>query len=362
MSSKAKTVFVGMSGGVDSSVAAALLKKEGHAVVGVFIKAWEPPGYKCTWREDRRDAMRVAAVLDIPFITLDLEEEYKKSVVDYMISEYQAGRTPNPDVMCNQSVKFGAFYEKARAAGADFVATGHYAQMAHGGGQALLKEAKDKAKDQSYFLWTMKKETAEHVLLPIGPYQKPDVRKMAEKFKLPNFAKKDSQGLCFLGQFDVKEFLKSYIKTEEGKVVNELGEIIGHHDGAFFYTIGERHGFEVTKKTPNEKPYYIVTKNSENNTLTVSTDPSAYAAVHNLQSVILEQTNWLAGEKPDPNKTYKARVRYHQEAQACTIDYTDNVTTIRFESPQTILATGQSLVLYNDDICLGGGVIATAGN
>ncbi|HYC83407.1 MAG TPA: tRNA 2-thiouridine(34) synthase MnmA, partial [Candidatus Paceibacterota bacterium] len=240
MSSKSQTVFVGMSGGVDSSVTAALLKKEGYDVVGVFIKAWEPAGYKCTWREDRRDAMRVAAVLEVPFVTLDLEEEYKESVVDYMIGEYRAGRTPNPDVMCNQSVKFGAFYRKAREAGADWVATGHYAQMERSEGKATLKEGADKAKDQSYFLWTMKKEVAEHVLLPIGPYQKPEVRKLAEKFKLPNFAKKDSQGLCFLGHIDVKEFLKAYIDTEEGKVLNEKGEAIGRHDGAFFFTIGER--------------------------------------------------------------------------------------------------------------------------
>src|SRR3989344_3453407 len=230
-----KKVYVGLSGGVDSAVSAALLKKEGHEVTGVFIKAWTPPGFPCSWKDDRRSAMRAAAVLDIPFITLDLEKEYKRDVVDYMIREYKLGRTPNPDVMCNKEIKFGAFLKFALAEGADFVATGHYAQKVVSSKQSVVRKEKDSKtlmlnadylllegadpdKDQSYFLWTLTQNQLKHILFPVGHLQKEAVRKLDEKFNLPQATRKDSQGLCFLGKIDMKEFLKEHIKTKKGKV------------------------------------------------------------------------------------------------------------------------------------------------
>ncbi len=346
-------VFVGMSGGVDSSVAAALLKKEGYNVVGVFIKVWEPGGYVCTWRDDRRDAMRVAALLEIPFITLDLEEEYKQGVVDYMIREYQLGRTPNPDVMCNKEVKFGAFYKKAREMGADFVATGHYAQVEDG----KLLESNDKAKDQTYFLWTLPLETLEHTLFPIGGFKKDEVRKLAKKFKLPNALKKDSQGLCFIGKFDVKEFLKRYIKEKTGNVINETGKIVGNHDGVFFYTIGERHGFSVEQMGPENKPFYVVGKNIEKNELVVSNKSPEDRA--NVLSLKLESVNWNQGDILASDREYTCQYRYHGEKIACTIKNDASNIVVTFKESQATIATGQSVVFYDGSVCLGGGIIAS---
>jgi tRNA-specific 2-thiouridylase len=202
-----KTVFVGVSGGVDSSVSAALLKDAGYTVVGVFIRTWTPDFIECTWREERRDAMRVCAHLGIPFLECDAEEAYKKGVADYMIEEYKKGNTPNPDVMCNREVKFGVFWEFAKAHEADFIATGHYALN-----QYQLERSKDTAKDQTYFLWTLTQDDLEHTLFPIGHLEKKEVRKLAEKYKLPTATKKDSQGVCFLGPLDMKDFLKHYIE------------------------------------------------------------------------------------------------------------------------------------------------------
>ena len=257
---KKKIVFIGLSGGVDSAVGAALLKQSGFEIVGVFIKTWHPDFLVCNEEEERHDAMRVAAHLDIPFLTFNFEDIYKKEVADYMISEYKIGKTPNPDVVCNKEIKFGAFLKKAISMGADFVATGHYAQTSeaeivfsqvlgspslaqpdHSKKQFLLRRGKDPSKDQSYFLWTLRQEQLERILFPVGHLKKTEVRKLAKKFNLPVRDKKDSQGICFLGDIDLKEFLKHYIKEKRGKVINTSGEEIGYHDGVFFHTLGERH-------------------------------------------------------------------------------------------------------------------------
>lgn len=346
---KNKKVFVGMSGGVDSSVSAALLKKAGYDVTGVFIRVWEPEGIKCIWREDRRDAMRVAALLDIPFKTIDLSEEYKREVVDYMVREYKAGRTPNPDVMCNKAIKFGAFYNWAIDQGSDFVATGHYAQAADG----KLLMAVDQNKDQTYFIWNLTKEQLEHVLFPIGGYEKSTVRKLAEKFKLPTAQKKDSQGLCFIGKLDFSEFLKNFIEEKRGDVLNSEGEVIGHHDGATFLTIGQRHGFTIAAKTPNDQPFYIIDKNIGHNTITVSTEALKNTGARGQISV--SNLN-LTG---DPQSGLKCRVRYRQELVNCEIkdlNIKDKKATILFTEPQTA-TPGQSIVFYQGSFCLGGAVI-----
>ena len=448
-------VFVGMSGGVDSSVSAALLKAAGYDITGVFIKVWQPDWMDCNWREDRLDAMRVAAALDIPFITLDLEKEYKREVVDYMITEYKAGRTPNPDVMCNKSVKFGAFYDYAIKNGADFVATGHYAKIvasgkrseARAGGcsqvasenkeqrtksknkdkkeenrkieienmssamigyrsknkeiesganqeiqeiegdlrgeeplEALppkeahflsgkwpekkdtlycLAAGSDSNKDQSYFLWNIRQEQLSHILFPIGEIEKPEVRKLAKKFKLPNADKKDSQGLCFIGKVDIKEFLSHYMEPKKGEVLDERGKIIGHHDGAFFLTIGERHGFVIDAKTPNDQPYFIISKDIENNTITVSNKDKQGLLAEAKTSVSLEKTNWMSGV-PEIGKKYSVRARYRQPLLPLvftSIKEKEGTAEIEFDKPQNSLTPGQSLVVYDGEACLGGGVI-----
>lgn len=349
MKSQGKKVFVGMSGGVDSSVSAALLKKAGYDVTGVFIKVWQPDWFKCTWREDRQDAMRVAAQLEIPFITLDLEKEYKREVVDYMIAEYKAGRTPNPDVMCNRYVKFGGFYNWAVKQGADFVATGHYARIENG----KLMMGDDQNKDQTYFLWTLTKEQLEHTLFPVGNIEKPEVRKLAKKFKLFTADKKDSQGLCFIGKIDVKEFLSHYISEKRGDVLSADGKIIGYHDGAFFYTIGERHGFTITKKTPHDEPYYVFAKDIEKNTISVSPKTPEGELPNGRTTLPLREVNWIGGQAP-VGKKLMARSRYREALQEVTIN---NENFVTFSKPQFTISPGQSLVIYDDKECLGGGII-----
>lgn len=392
---KKKTVFVGLSGGVDSAVSAALLKKQGYEVVGVFIKTWHPDFIPCNEEQERMDSMRVAAHLDIPFLTFDLEDVYKREVADYMISEYKMGRTPNPDVMCNKEVKFGAFLKKAISMGSDFVATGHYAvkqdcSLFFSGPRVALADIEDKSglnqtssknneqsclvksvdpsKDQSYFLWTLKQEQLNKILFPIGHLKKTEVRKLAKKFNLPVAEKKDSQGICFLGEIDLKEFLKHYIKEKKGKVCDENGKIIGYHDGVFFQTLGKRHGFTITKKTPNDGPYYIVRKDVKKNILIVSQEkeirnfvggrftPKAGVKPKNYELLSLKDINWISGI-PEKDKIYTAQIRYHGEFLPCKIEcLKSNRAKIIFNKP-VLVASGQSCVVYDEDVCLGGGVV-----
>jgi len=387
-----KTVFVGLSGGVDSAVSAALLKKQGYEVVGIFIRTWHPPFLVCNEEDERRDAMRVAAHLDIPFLTFDLQDVYKKEVADYMIREYKAGRTPNPDVMCNKEVKFGAFLKKAISMGADFVATGHYAIVGCptpeiqvlDTRQELIKGV-DPTKDQSYFLWTLKQEQLKKILFPIGHLKKTEVRKLAKKFKLPVAEKKDSQGICFLGAVDLKEFLKHYIKEKKGKVIlvpsvnegNKKDNIIGYHDGVVFHTLGERHGFVITKKKPTDGAYYVVGKDIKNNILYVSQkkfkkdslmffdglagvgDPGDRGPEKNIKEPFLlnlKNTNWIF-EIPKANKNYTTQIRYHGEFLSCKIKCAkSNFAQIIFDK-SVLVASGQSCVIYDKDVCLGGGVV-----
>ena len=351
---KKQKVFVGMSGGVDSSVSAALLKKAGYDVTGVFIKVWQPDWINCTWKEDRLDAMRVAAKLDIPFITLDLEKAYKEEVVDYMIAEYKLGRTPNPDVMCNRYVKFGGFFSWAMKQGAGFVATGHYARIQKDDkGSYELLAGDDDNKDQSYFLWTLTQEQLSKTIFPVGNIEKPEVRKLAKKFDLPNALKKDSQGLCFIGKIDVKEFLSHYLESKKGSVLNEQGEVIGEHDGAFFYTIGERHGFTITKKSPNDEPQYVISKDVEKNIITVSNKSKEGILPQARTKVKLREVNWNQGKIPE-NGNLLARSRYREVFQQIKIS---DQNLVEFEEPQSTLSPGQSLVVYQGEVCLGGGII-----
>lgn len=350
-----KTVFVGLSGGVDSAVSAALLKQEGYDVVGVFMKTWHPDFLPCTWREDRMDAMRVAAHLGVPFLTFDLEEAYKKGVAEYLIREYAAGRTPNPDVMCNKEVKFGAFLTRARAAGADFVATGHYARRVvdQKTGTVHLMQGVDRSKDQSYFLWTLGQEELAHALFPIGDREKFAVRALAKKFGLPNAERKDSQGVCFIGELDMKAFLKHFIETKPGVVLDTSGSAIGMHDGAVFYTIGERHGFTITAKTAHDRPYYVVAKDHAANTITVAHEVRSSVGSHT--EVSLEQVHWIIGP-PGADEKLHAHIRYHGEDISCRVAPQGTTATVSFAAPLRI-ASGQSVVFYRGAECIGGGVV-----
>ena len=341
-----KKVYVGMSGGVDSSVSALLLKQQGYDVVGVFIKVWQPDFVECTWKEDRLDAMRVASVLDIPFITVDLEKEYKQGVIDYMIEEYRNGRTPNPDVMCNREVKFGAFFRWVKEQNTDaYIATGHYAETENGS----LKKSEDEDKDQTYFLWAISREILRSVLFPVGGMKKEEVRRYATLHHLPVASKKDSQGLCFVGTIDIKTLLKKYIKEKKGDVLNEKGEVIGTHEGVMFYTIGERHGFTITKKTRDDSPYFVIAKNIEHNTLTVSHTPYQEKKGDILT---LEKTNWT--QPIEKGTVCEARARYR--APLGQIEIIDD-THVKVLSGDIVAASGQSLVVYSGNVCVGGGVI-----
>ncbi|MBI2065676.1 MAG: tRNA 2-thiouridine(34) synthase MnmA [Candidatus Zambryskibacteria bacterium] len=356
ISTAGRKVFVGLSGGVDSAVAALLLKKKGFDVTGVFIKAWQPfdkaqgkPIGPCTWRNERRDAMKVCIALGIPFLFFDFETEYKKEVVDKMLSEYKAGRTPNPDILCNKEIKFGLFWDKAREMGANYIATGHYARIEN----EALKEGIDKEKDQSYFLWTLRQVDLSHIFFPIGNLKKKEVRGLARRYKLSVSGKKDSQGICFIGDIKMDEFLSHFIFAKTGRVLNTAGEIIGTHNGAVLYTIGERHGFEILKKKPESGAYYIVSKDIKANTITVS-DQELEISSLSPTKVIIKNVNWIT-EPVGPS--IFARIRYRGEKIPVTLSFAGKRLAVEFGQPMRGLSLGQSIVFYDGDTCLGGGVM-----
>ncbi len=357
VSTKKKSVYVAMSGGVDSSVAAALLKKRGFDVVGVFMKPWQPAEDSfCLWKEDREDAMRAASVLGIPLLTWDFSKQYKKSVTDYMLKEYKAGRTPNPDVMCNKEIKFGLFFKKARKEGADFIATGHYARIAQVKSEKLkvksykLLMAKDKNKDQSYFLWTLKQQHLSRCLFPVGEYIKPEVRRLAKKFGLPNHAKKDSQGVCFIGPLDMKDFLKTRIKPKPGRIMDSVGRQVGIHDGIWYYTIGQRHGLNIKN---GQGPYYIARKDIRKNVLYVS--GAQQITNHKTQ---ITKVNWI-GEKLKLPAKVNVKIRYRSVTIPAILTK-QNSTYCATALPRyklQAITPGQSAVFYKEGELLGGGVI-----
>ncbi len=355
---KKPKVFVGVSGGVDSSVALALLIKDGYDVTGVFLKVWHPEWLPCDWKEERRSAMRVCATLHVPFITMDCEKEYKNEVVDYMIREYSSGRVPNPDVFCNKYVKFGVFLKKALEMGADFVATGHYAQRCESNDRYELKESVDKEKDQSYFVHTLNQEQLKHVLFPIGHLTKPEVRKLAKEFNLPTAEKKDSQGLCFIGKVDMKDFLAHYIEKKSGNVHNIKGEVVGTHDGAMFYTIGQGHGFSITKKGPNDPKFFVVAKSIQNNTITVGDEIDKQKEAKT--EILFKEIHFISGESLKLPYKLEARIRYRQEKQSCILEKTAQGFKATFDMSQVGVSIGQSVVFYENETCLGGGVIENA--
>lgn len=334
-----------MSGGVDSSVTAALLKEQGFDVTGVYMKNWSQdlPGFTCPWKEDYQDAKRVAVQLDIDFKMYDFENEYRQKVVDYMVGEYQAGRTPNPDIMCNQEVKFKLFLDTALDDGADMIATGHYARIKEG----QLLTGLDPKKDQSYFLYRVTADALKKSLMPIGEMEKPEVRAIAKKLGLATAEKKDSQGICFVGKVGIKEFLLNELGPQKpGNIINSEGKIIGQHEGAIFYTIGQRHGLDVG----GGLPYYVTHKDMKKNEVHVTTNLDDKSLWTN--QLVLQDLHWI-NSIPKPGKKYKARLRYRGPLVECQID--NNKLILSDE--QRGLAAGQSAVIYDDDLVLGGGII-----
>jgi tRNA-uridine 2-sulfurtransferase len=337
-----RTVFVGLSGGVDSAVSAALLKEAGYNVTGVFIKIWQPEFLECTWRDDRLDAMRVAAYLQMPFREIDLSNEYKDEVVRQMIDAYQSGRTPNPDVLCNERIKFGHFLQYAIQEGADYVATGHYARVEHGEVSRLFR-GKDASKDQSYFLYRLGNAELSRSFFPVGAMQKADVRKKADALGLPVARKHDSQGLCFVGSVSIPEFLSRYIELTEGDVRDQTGMVIGTHPGAALFTIGQRHGFSVASATG---PLYVIATDVATNTVVVS--PEKLDA--NIDEIYIDDLHWI--REPETAEFLHVQTRYREAAVPAT--RTEN--RLIFDEPH-IVSSGQSAVIYSGDECVGGGII-----
>lgn len=346
----AKKVFVGMSGGVDSSVTAALLLEQGYDVTGVYMKNWSQdlPGFDCPWKEDYQDAKRVAVQLGIPFKMYDFETEYRQKVVDYMLEGYKAGRTPNPDIMCNQEVKFKLFLNAARDDGADMIATGHYARIQDG----QLLAGLDANKDQSYFLYRVTEEALRHSLMPIGEYEKPQIRALAKKLGLATAEKKDSQGICFVGKVGIKEFLQQFVTTVPGNIVDQHGIVIGEHDGALFYTIGQRHGLQVG----GGLPYYVVGKDMAKNEVYVTTnlqDDRLWSCELRLTDV-----HWINDAPDTATKNYMVRTRYRAPLVAIeSMQTADSDTFLKLAEDIRAITPGQSAVIYDGDRVVGGGIV-----
>jgi tRNA-specific 2-thiouridylase len=342
-----KKVYVGLSGGVDSSVTAALLKEQGYDVVGVYMKNWSKdlPGFECPWKEDYLDAKRVAVQLGIDFKLFDFEEAYFDKVVQYMIDEYKIGRTPNPDIMCNQEIKFKLFYDMAIDDGADYIATGHYARSKDG----HLYTAEDSNKDQTYFLYRISNKALLNTIFPLGDYTKLQVRQKAKDYNLVTAQKKESMGICFVGKVGIKEFLSQYVTTEPGDIIDQNGIVVGEHDGAIFYTIGQRHGLNVG----GGLPYYVVDKNMTSNKVYVSSNLDDERLWR--KNVNIVQPYWI-NRTPIAGKLYQIRTRHR--APLINAEFNENLNIIEIESPIRAVTAGQSLVVYDGNEVLGGGIVA----
>ena len=354
-------VYLGMSGGVDSSVSALLLKNAGFRVVGVYMKNWsrDLPGMKCPWAEDLADAKRVATKLGIDFKVFDFEKDYKEKVVEYMLKEFKAGRTPNPDVMCNEEIKFKLFFEKSLASGADFIATGHYARAESG---KLLK-AVDGNKDQTYFLYRVSKEALEKTLFPLGEMKKPEVKAFAAENGLKNAYKKESMGVCFVGEVGMKDFLREYIDLNPGEIRDvSTNEVLGFHDGAVFYTLGQRHGLYLG----GGLPYYVVKKDLKKNIVYVSrnlNDANLWSKEITLENLFLRETPDKIPEKISVRLRHRAPllpaklILKNPENLTLNADNPFSSATLLFDQEIKLPASGQSAVLYSGDLCFGGGII-----
>lgn len=365
---KNSKIIVGMSGGVDSSVTALLLKQKGFAVEGVFMKNWEEDdGTKeCTALQDYEDAQKVADQIGIKLHLANFALEYWDNVFEVFLDEHKKGRTPNPDILCNKHIKFNAFLEYAKILGADYIATGHYAKIAEQKGDFVMQTAKDANKDQTYFLYAIDKQVLPKVLFPLANLTKPEIRKIAQEAKLATAKKKDSTGICFIGERQMNKFLPKYLESKTGDIITLDGKKIGKHRGLIYYTLGQRQGLGIGGLSDfDEKPWFVADKNLEKNQLIVvqgADNPALYKT-----KLTTESINWLIDlEKFDLSTKIQAKTRYRQSAQDCKIEFltkneTDtNCIKVEFIKPQFALTPGQSIVLYKDEVCLGGGIIQRA--
>lgn len=347
-------VVIGMSGGVDSSVAAYLLKQQGYEVIGIFMQNWEDDdndGY-CTIKQDSMDAIAVADVLGIDIEIVNFAKEYKDRVFSYFLSEYQAGRTPNPDILCNSEIKFKAFLEHAMNLGAEFIATGHYVSKAMVENGEVLMRAADNNKDQSYFLYRLNQHQISHSLFPLGGIIKPEVRKIAAQLNLPNADKKDSTGICFIGERPFREFLQKYMPTKTGKMVTPNGKILGEHQGLMFYTIGQRKGLGIGG---DGEPWFVASKNLATNELIVVQGHQHPSLLK--RTLHAKQLGFGQNILPKAG-IYTAKTRYRMQDASCKLNYVDDDTIeLIFNEAQWAITPGQSVVIYHDQYCLGGGII-----
>lgn len=356
MSTKPRVVL-GMSGGVDSSVAALLLKEQGYDVIGVFMKNWDDTDEfgHCTAEEDADDVRRVCAQIGIPCYTVNFEKEYYDKVFAYFLDEYRNGRTPNPDVMCNREIKFGEFLQKAIELGAEYVATGHYARVRDVDGKIELLRGVDSNKDQTYFLHALSQNQLVKAMFPIGELPKPKVREIAAAAGLATAKKKDSTGVCFIGERNFKEFLSQYLPAQPGEIRTLDGELKGRHDGLMYYTLGQRQGLGIGGSGTGE-PWFVADKDLESNTLLVvqgDTDPRLFS-----KGLTAVNVNWISGVRPEGAFTCSAKFRYRQPDQGVTVTFGANDTCeVVFDQPQKAITPGQSVVFYDGEVCLGGGVI-----
>ncbi len=356
-----KRVVVGLSGGVDSAVAAYLLKEQGYDVLGVFMKNWDDDDNteQCTARQDFLDVLAVADVLGIEVEAVNFAAEYKERVFSYFLREYQAGRTPNPDILCNSEIKFKAFLEDAVKRGADFIATGHYAGRGEdSSGRATLLRGLDTNKDQSYFLYRLNQAQLKPALFPLSELPKPEVRKLAEKISLPNAKKKDSTGICFIGERNFREFLERYLPKTPGEMRTPEGKIVGEHQGLTYYTIGQREGLGIGgQKESSGEPWFVAGKNMASNTLIV-VQGHGHPLLQS-RELTAQDLSWISGEMPDLARPYTAKTRYRQQDATCVLKLEDDGRLrVGFDTPQWAVTPGQSVVIYDDRVCLGGGIIS----
>lgn len=356
---KVKRVIVGLSGGVDSSIAALLLQKQGFQVEGLFMKNWQEDDNDshCPATQDLMDAQKVCENLRIPLHTINFSNQYWDNVFEHALAEYRLGRTPNPDILCNREIKFKTFLDYAIDLGADYIATGHYAAISENENTFQLHKAKDLNKDQSYFLYTLNQTALSKTLFPIAHLEKPFVRKLAAEAGFPNCDKKDSTGLCFIGERKFKNFLNTYLPTQKGNMETPDGKIIGTHDGLMFYTLGQRQGLGIGGRQNGENaPWYVVGKDLARNVLIVAegdNHPLLYA--HTLTA---NQLHWVGGSAPQTHFRCTAKIRYRQTEEPATVEMLNTETcVVTFENPQRAITPGQSVVFYEESICLGGGII-----
>ena len=355
-----KRVVVGLSGGVDSSVAALLLKEQGYDVVGLYMNNWEETDEcgHCTAEEDFNDVRRVANAIGIPYYSVNFAKQYYDRVFSYFLEEYRAGRTPNPDVLCNREIKFKDFKEEAKKLGADFIATGHYCDILHDGDTHYLLKAKDQNKDQTYFLNQLSQEQLSSVLFPLGKLEKFEVRDIAVKYGLATAKKKDSTGICFIGERNFRKFLQNYIPNKKGKIITVDGKVIGEHDGLMYYTIGQRRGLNIGgQKGDDGSRWFVIEKDLNNNVLLVAhgNEERLYSKGLKMNSV-----NWIPKEPIKMEFTCTAKFRYRQPEQECTVKINSNGIDVWFKEPQRAITEGQFAVFYDGNKCIGGGVIEKA--